>query len=434
MNSYSLKNLFQQYKTFTNSGEEVPNGFWTTVSSYWSNLEGEEHLTNNAVRKRFKRRLKNDHNEVINELHEIDLKIQEQDYTVEEHKTKQDFGKLADDIDAKDAYQQFLKEHNINEEDVVNVYFKQKASGIYFTVQTRFDNNSIEFDPIEAFKEEIREYVPPHYQVKKSFEIDKPKKRVAILNLFDAHLDKISSLDTTDMESSIEKNEEVFESAFNELLDSVSEKRPERILIPLGNDFWHTNDETLSTKKGTDLSAHVHETGMTAFRRGLRLLRRCIDKSRHIAPVDVVLIKGNHDADRVMYLLECLLVAYENQKDVTIYDSRKSRQYYRYGEWLFGFTHGDNQRKASDLPSLMSTDEDSRKHWSEVSKGIYFLGDIHHERRYDYRGCSVMYLRSANKVTDEWHWEKGFTAIPKTAYAFIYDKNGKREYEFKVNL
>jgi len=44
-----------------------------------------------------------------------------------------------------------------------------------------------------------------------------------------------------------------------------------------------------------------------------------------------------------------------------------------------------------------------------------------------------MYLRSVSKA-DNWHWEKGFTAVPKTAYAFIYDKDGKREYEFKVNI
>lgn len=53
-----LGNSFVKYIEIKMNDEDVPQGFWTEVSSNWNALEDEENeLTNNAVRKRFKRRL-----------------------------------------------------------------------------------------------------------------------------------------------------------------------------------------------------------------------------------------------------------------------------------------------------------------------------------------------------------------------------------------
>lgn len=331
------------------------------------------------------------------------------------------------------SFQDFLKNHDINEEDVTNVWFKQKASGTYFSVETRKTkpNDLDEINIIEEFKKSIREYSPPSYpvQVKDGILSD----RIGIINLFDAHLDKISSINTTDEESTIEKNIELFESGFDEILDSIASKHPEKIIFPIGNDFWHTNDEKGHTKRGTYVGEAVNVDFRTSFRIGLNLLRRCIDKARSIAPVKIITIRGNHDPDKTMFLLECLLIAFENQDGIEIVDSIKTRQYHRYGSWLFGFAHGDKQRNPKDLPSLMSTDADSKIHWSDINRGVFFLGDLHHEMTYDYRGVTVRYLRSTNPI-DTWHWEQGYTAQLKTAYGFVYEKNGSREFEFKVNI
>lgn len=356
-----------------------------------------------------------------------------------EIKSKEDFVEKAKVYDSVDDYQQFLKDNGIKEEDVVQVYYKQKADGIRFTVQTRFDKEDKlnKKDVIEEFKKEIQQYSPPDYS-KKQY-TNYRNETIGVISLFDAHLDKISLIDETDEESSLDKNIKLFEEAFDDVLDSLLIKNPEKIIFPFGNDFWHTNDEMLGTKAGTNMSDRVHETGIQAFRLGLNLLRRCIDKIRNYCPVVLIPVRGNHDKDRINYLLETLLVAYENQQDVEVIDSRKSRLYYRYGTWLFGFAHGDNVKKADQLPSLMSTDKDSRKHWSEIDRGVFFLGHLHHEKKYhfmnsqDFRGCKVMFLRSVS-TTDEWHWSKGFTGNPKTAYGFYYDKDGKKDGEFKVNI
>lgn len=340
---------------------------------------------------------------------------------------------------AHQSYEEFLEHHGLTEDDVTNVWFKEKASGTYFSVEARkYKDAEPDFDPREAFIESIKEYTPKDYSHLFS-QSSLQKERIAFLNLFDAHIDKICSTDVTDSEASIEKNIEEFEEAFDELLRDVANKDPELIVIPFGNDFFQTNDFTLSTKKGTPQWDKVHVTGHQAFRIGVNLIRRCVDKARAVAPVLLIPVRGNHDEDRVRYMLECLLIAYENQEDVEVEDTRKARIYIRYGYWLFGLAHGDKGIKVKEYPDLMMTDKDGKKHWSEIGQGVYFLGHVHHEKRYeflkgkDFRGCKVEVLRGFSPM-DEWHWEEGWTAIPRTAYAFVYDKDGTREHELKVSI
>lgn len=338
------------------------------------------------------------------------------------------------------SYEEFLEKHGIDKDDVTNVWFKEKKSGTYFSVETRkYNDEELPFDPVEAFKESVSEYTPPNYSDAFDHSTKIVKNRIAFLNLFDAHIDKICSTDVTDSEASIEKNIEEFEEAFDELLMDIKGKAPERIVIPFGNDFFQTNDFTLTTKAGTNQADKVHTTGHEAFRIGINLIRKCVDKARYVAPVVLLPVRGNHDEDRVRYMLECLIIAYENQEDVAVRDTRRARNYIQYGSWLFGFAHGDKGIKVKDYPQLMSTDKESRKYWSMIDQGVFFLGHIHHEKRYEYlkgkdfRGCKVEVLRATSPM-DEWHWEEGYTAIPRTAYAFVYDKDGQREHELKVTI
>lgn len=337
------------------------------------------------------------------------------------------------------SYEEFLEHHGIDEDDVTNVWFKEKASGTYFSVETRkYKDTDIDFDPREAFIESIREYTPQDYSHLFS-QTSVMKERIAFLNLFDAHIDKICSTDVTDEQASIEQNIEDFEVACKELVQDIANKHPEKIVFPVGNDFFQTNDFTLTTKAGTFQGDKVHTTGHQAFRIGINLIRKVVDQLRCIAPVLIVPVRGNHDEDRVRYMLECLLIAYENQEDVEVMDTRKARNYIRYGYWLFGLAHGDKKRKVKDYVDLMMTDKEGKKHWSAVGQGVYFLGHVHHEKRYeflkgkDFRGCKVEVLRGFSPM-DEWHWESGWTAIPRTAYAFVYDKDGEREHELKVTI
>ena len=454
MNKISLQNYFDQYIKIMESGKTVPDNFWTKVSNYWSNTEGNEHLSNDSSRKRFKRRYKkleraNFSNDVLKDIYsdlEKDDRTFEGDLEadlfedLDEFESETDWEEKVEEEGVTGEYQNFLKKHGIDPEDVVNVYFKEKASGTRFTVQTRRKDEELNREEyIEEFKNAIEEYEVPDY----SHVFDKSDfdymERVCVVNAYDAHLDKITYLDTTDESSSLEGNINKFREAFNKILKHVITSQPELIIFPVGNDFFHVNGSDLETKKGTPMKGSVHPNHKESFRKGLNLIRESIDKLRYIAPVEVRFVRGNHDDDQIPYLLECLMIAYENQEDVNVIDSIKKRQYKRYGNCLFGFAHGDLERKASALPSRMATDKESKQHWSEIDFAVYFLGDIHHEKRYkfmeaiDFQGVHVKFLRSMSQ-TDTWHWEKGFNGGLKTIYCFVYSKDGKDEFEFKKNI
>jgi len=459
----NLKRYFKEYIEFQKSSEVVPTGFWIDVANYWSETEGNERVDNDIVRKRFYRRFKklkkanySDDvlDDILKELDEddktyygslvdtyTDNKVNQHDY--EEYITKKNWSKEAENEGVADSYQAFLKEHNIREEDVVNVYFKQKASGTYFTVQKKYDTEELSQEEVkEEFIKSLEEYKVPDYS--KTFFPDDDsefvyKERVCFINAFDAHLDKITFIDTTDSESSLDSNIEQFERAFDKILRHAQNEEPELIVFPIGNDYFHVNGSELATKKGTEMKGSVYPNYRESFRKGLNLLRRCIDKMRFIAPVELRFIRGNHDSDQISYLLECLLLAYEDQNDVNVVDNIKSRQYKRYGKCLFGMAHGDKERRASQIPQRMSTDAESKKHWSDIDLAVFFLGDIHHEKKYkymdsvDFGGVHVKFLRSMSQ-TDTWHWEKGFNGGLKTLYCFVYSKDGKEEIEFKTNI
>ena len=70
---------------------------------------------------------------------------------------------------------------------------------------------------------------------------------------------------------------------------------------------------------------------------------RAIDRLRPIAPVQVVMVTGNHDTQRLYYLGDVLEAWFRNTKDVAVDNSPRQRKYFRYHGNLIGFTHGHNE-------------------------------------------------------------------------------------------
>ena len=323
--------------------------------------------------------------------------------------------------------EEFCTERGIKQEQIAGVWHKNKEISVY----EKFHQN-VDFNPFEEVVEALKEYKEPTIARKHSYE-----ERVAVVNLFDAHIDKLSLLSETEEQSDITRNIKYFLTSLYKIADILRLKSPERIIFPIGNDFWQTNDSNLTTKKGTDQKHQVSHNHKESFKLGIQVLKNAIQLLRNIAPVTIVPVKGNHDEDRVFYLTQLLSILYEDAQDVFIVDNTRQRNYVRYGDWLFGFAHGDKEkRKPQELPSLMSVER--REDWAEIKQGLFFLGDIHHEKQYnalqtnDFRGCQVRFLRALS-ANDSWHYDQGYIGIPKTAYLFVFEKYGNQE-EFKITL
>ena len=330
------------------------------------------------------------------------------------------------------TWEAFLREQGINPDDVKSRKTWQSGENTRYSVALKED---IE-DEKEKFKEGLLKSMEKYSAKVHKKKYGDQNRNACVINLFDAHIDKLCLVSETNEDSDFKDNLSRFEKAFDELLTTAVSFKPELIIIPVGNDFYHTNGPLNTTVKGTPLEVMVKSE--EAFVKGLETYRNCIDKASQYSKVYCPVIKGNHDADKDFYLGECLKVAYERNENVEIENSRHQRKYISYGENMFGFAHGDKEvRKIDQLPLIMA--EEQKQMWADTKYREWFLGDKHHKFEYkflklkDFVGCTVRFLRSVG-TTDKWHHDNAYVGIPRTAELFVFDKKNGPKANFMVHI
>ena len=238
-----------------------------------------------------------------------------------------------------------LKERGIDKKDVQSVKHWQSGSGEYrFSIVTKEDKKDLtEFK--EKFFEEMKQYIPrvvdPVYSFKKgspvAYEISLP----------DFHYGKIGSM------SQSQANLD-FLNTIKELHRKAEGLNIEKFILPIGNDGLNSEGYSRATTKGTP--QHDAEEWQETFRGYWKLLVIAIDYLSAFAPVDVIVIQGNHDFERMFYIGEVIESWYKDCSSVAVDNSYDSRKYYRYGKNMLMFTHGDKEKPAN-MPLLMATEQ-----------------------------------------------------------------------------
>jgi predicted phosphodiesterase len=194
--------------------------------------------------------------------------------------------------------------------------------------------------------------------------------------------------------------------------------QPEKIFIGAGSDWFHVDNDAGTTTRGTpqDMCASPAEILIT----GCKLAREHIDLLRQVAPVEIVMMAGNHDRHSTLALMMYLSAAYEDAPDVKITISATNRRYITYGETLLGFTHGDGISKSNSLASLMSVE--ARQEWGLTKHKIWFHGHLHHQRLTENGGCLIVQMPSL-AGHDRWHNRAGYTTSTAGLAAYFIDSN-----------
>jgi len=195
-----------------------------------------------------------------------------------------------------------------------------------------------------------------------------------------------------------------------------------RILFPVGSDFFHTDTPEGSTAAGTRVD--VDTRWQRSFVHGVRILRKAIELLRTYAPVDIVVISGNHDTARAFYLGEVLSAAYEKCPDVKVDNGPATRKYYRWGTVLLGLAHGDKVKYAA-LPNLMAGE--ARHLWAETTHHEWHVGHLHHSKEHWFeagREQNATRIRVLPSLagTDAWHAQQGYIGARKAAEAYLWSK------------
>jgi len=232
-----------------------------------------------------------------------------------------------------------------------------------------------------------------------------PKNKIAMeVSLPDLHFGK----------GDLKKLKKLYLDSVVKLVDKVPKDRIHKFILPIGNDGLNSEGKRQTTTAGTPQfdTGTWYETFVTYT----SALTESIDYLNTIAPVDVIVVQGNHDWERMFYVGEMIKAYYSGSSSINVDNSPNPRKYYMYGQCLLMYTHGDKE-KASEMPLIMATEKPllfaSSKH-REVH-----CGHFHKEMLNEYRGVKVRFLPSIC-TTDDWHKEMGYEHY-RCAQAYLWD-------------
>lgn len=324
-----------------------------------------------------------------------------------------DIQHLQEKISKECALDDFIDYVGINREewDVRDFSVKNTASGdnlwnVYFKRK----------EPLGFDKDDFLKHINSPV-VRTKFPVRSNTGLLACVSIFDLHLNKLCDPIETGEHYDLEEAKKVFNQAVDFKIKELKKHDISKILFPIGNDFYHAefNDATTAgTKQDCD------KRFFTMFKEGVKLVQSAIDKLKEVAPVDVIVVHGNHGTVAEVMLGEVLDAYYRNDEDVNIENSLLPRKYLKWGKTLLGFAHGDKCKLAS-LPLLMA--QEAADLWSETKYRIFQTGHLHTQRSIisEYAGVVVEIIPSL-AGSDAWHTKNGYVGNTKTAITSLFHK------------
>lgn len=209
----------------------------------------------------------------------------------------------------------------------------------------------------------------------------------------------------------------LYREAIDTLVARTAVWKPERFVLIVGNDFFHSDTAAGTTTKGTPLDNDSRFAKM--FRTGRELLVDVITQLHELAPVTVVCQPGNHDQQSAWTLGEALDCWFHRTPTVTIVNEPTPRKYLEWGKVMLMWEHGD-KGKSSDTPLLMATEQPQMFGRTEFRE--CHVGHKHKHQSDENMGVRVR-VCSALSGTDAWHSENHFVGNLRQAEAFVWSKD-----------
>jgi hypothetical protein len=303
-----------------------------------------------------------------------------------------------------------------NKDGTVSPKFKVRAN-------LERSKRDIQKDLLGHFIKNAKDYAPQAFNVKK-FENNNDK--LYLINLFDLHLAKYSWHEQCGEDYDIKIASKIYGEAVDYFYNKIKDSKIDRILFPIGNDFFNydregnggKSDGGTLTRAGTAVESDSRWQKM--FTVGCKLVTDAVEKLSQIAPVDVIVIIANHDETISQYLGYYLTAWFKNNPNVTIDNSPKTRKYYVYGKNLLGFTHS-HLEKFSELPLIMA--KEMEKEWSKTTVKDWFCSHWHVESLEEFKGVRIRVIPAICSV-DSYHFKHGFIGSNRAGQSFLYQKSG----------
>lgn len=255
-----------------------------------------------------------------------------------------------------------------------------------------------------------------------------PAERMLEMGIYDPHFGKKADAEETGEEDyGLEIAAATFRSVIRELVARIDAYALsfDRILLPVGQDFFHIDSKAGTTTSGTpvDPDGRWHRV----YQVGIECLVEAVETMRKLAPVQVIYVPGNHDAMVSFFATLHLEARYRDLESVTVDTAPGPRKYVRYGNSLIGMAHGKDEGKRIDKLMQVEAPED----WGRTLYREFHLGHLHHEAAEE-EGGIIFRQVSAVTATDAWHNDLGWKGTTRKAQAFVWDR--ERGLEMIINV
>ena len=266
--------------------------------------------------------------------------------------------------------------------------------------------------------EDAKKYAPKYQKVV----YKKPKGGMLYeIAMYDVHFGRLTWDEESGDSYDIKLATQAIKSSLVKLLAYTENVPVEKILLPIGNDFFNVDSKFNTTTNGTPQQEDTR--WQKTFRKGRELCVWMIDLCSQVAPVDVIVVPGNHDQQRSFYLGDSLESWYHNNKNVHVNNEARGTKYYNHGNTLLGFTHG-NEIKLEKLPFIMAYDQPDL--WAATKYREWHTGDKHHKKDFtpiadESNGIVVRIIRSL-VASDAWTFNSGYRSL-RASESFLWSKN-----------
>ena len=271
--------------------------------------------------------------------------------------------------------------------------------------------NGLDSEKIAAHFEDFAKIYAPKAVEPKQYEHG---AELFVPALYDVHFDKLGDEDETGEKYNWEIAHERVMGSLEFYISKLRSRKFEKVLFVIGNDYFNC-EPSGTTLAGTKQDSSLRYSAM--FNKGVETLIEATDMLAQLAPIEIILVQGNHAGVAELHAAHVLNAWYRNCGHVDVDFTPCPRKYRRFGKNLLGFSHGDSEKDR--IFGLMQYE--AAEAWSATSTREFLLGHLHSEGVTEKNGVVVRRIPSLSGK-DYWHTKSGFTTSKKRSMAFIYDK------------
>jgi hypothetical protein len=208
-----------------------------------------------------------------------------------------------------------------------------------------------------------------------------------------------------------------------ELLGLAAGYRPGRLTVAGLGDLFHYDTPGGTTTSGTPLERDGRIQKMISV--GTDSLLCVIDTAAEVAPVDALVVNGNHDETLTWAFHRIAVERYARSKRVAVDGTFTPRKYTTQDRNLVGFVHGHRAKKR--LPQLMA--HEAAAAWARCPYREVHTGHLHGQaaewsRPIETIDGVLVRVAPALCPADDWHAVSGFVGNRRAMELFVYRPDG----------